>query len=98
VGLHRELRGEHLAAMRFIQVYAVDRVLALVRLDPATTLDHPDHFEATRRIERAGLPVGLPLRRMVAGYDNNLDAAREVLAWLTAHRDADPVIVAAIQE
>ena len=35
VGLHRELRGEHLAAMRFIQVYAVDRVLALVRLDRA---------------------------------------------------------------
>ncbi|MFK5647005.1 hypothetical protein ACI3ET_10810 [Ornithinimicrobium sp. LYQ121] len=98
VGLHRELRGEHLAAMRFIQVYAVDRVLALVRLDPATTLDHPDHFEATRRIERARLPRGLPLHRMVPGYTGNLDAARAVLAWLTAHHDTDPAIVAAIRE
>ena len=36
VGLHRHLRGERLTAMRFIQVYAVDRVLALVRLTSAT--------------------------------------------------------------
>lgn len=97
VGLHRELRGEHLAAMRFIQVYAVDRVLALVRLDPAAALDHPDHFDATRRIERAHLPGGLPLHRMITGYTANLDAARALLAWLTAHHDADPVIVAAIR-
>jgi hypothetical protein len=98
VGLHRELRGEHLTAMRFIQVYAVDRVLALVRLDPATALDHPDHFEATRRIERAWLPGGLPLHRMVPGYISNIGAARAVLAWLTAHHDTDPVIVAAIRQ
>lgn len=98
VGLHRELRGEHLAAMRFIQVYAVDRVLALVRLDPATALDHPDPFEASRRIERASLPEGLPLHQMIPGYTDNLDAARAVLVWLTAHHDTDPVIVAAIRE
>lgn len=98
VGLHRELRGEHLTAMRFIQVYAVDRVLALVRLDPASALDHPDHFEATRRIERAFLPGGLPLHRMVPGYTDNLNAARAVLAWLTAHHQTDPIIVAAIRE
>jgi hypothetical protein len=98
VGLHRELRGEHLAAMRFIQVYAVDRVLALVRLHPAAALDHPDHFEATRRIERAQLPTGLPLHSMVPGYTRNLDAARAVLTWLTAHHQADPVILAAVND
>ena len=98
VGLHRELRGEHLAAMRFIQVYAVDRVLALVRLDPATALDHPDHFEATRRIERAHLRSRLPLHRMVPGYTRNLDAARAVLGWLIAHHHTDPNIVAGIRE
>ncbi|OLT28039.1 hypothetical protein BJF82_16355 [Kytococcus sp. CUA-901] len=56
VGLHRELRGERLTAMRFTQVYAVDRVLALVRLDPAARLEHPDRFESTRRIEQADPP------------------------------------------
>lgn len=30
VGLHRELRGERLNAARFIQSYAVDRVIALL--------------------------------------------------------------------
>lgn len=98
VGLHRELRGERLAAMRFIQVYAVDRVLALVRLHPSAALDHPDPFEASRRIERASVPDGLPLDRMAPGYDKNLEAARAVLAWLTDHHDTDPVIVAAIHE
>ncbi|QDO89443.1 MULTISPECIES: hypothetical protein [Ornithinimicrobium] len=98
VGLHRELRGEHLAATRFIQVYAVDRVLALVRLDPATELDHPDPFEATRRIENASLPGGLPLHQMIRGYTDNLNAARAVLAWLTTHHDTAPAIVAAIRE
>lgn len=98
VGLHRELRGEHLSAMRFIQVFAVDRVLALVRLDPATALAHPDSFDATRRIEGAGLSGDLPLGRMIPGYAHNVEAARAVLGWLTAHHATDPVIVAAIRE
>ncbi|WP_298889656.1 hypothetical protein [uncultured Serinicoccus sp.] len=96
VGLHRELRGERLTAMRFIQVYAVDRVLALVRLDPASRLDHPDHFESTRRIEQADLPTDLPLHRMVPGYEHNVDAARAVLGWLTTHHVTHPVMTRAI--
>lgn len=96
VGLHREMRGERLAAMRFIQVYALDRVLALVRLDPATALDHPDRFEASRRIEQASVPGGLPLHRMAPGYGRNAEAARAVLAWLTTHHDPEPVMVRAV--
>ena len=98
VGLHRELRGERLTAMRFIQVYAVDRVLALVRLDPAARLEHPDRFESTRRIEQADLPTDLPLPRMVPGYERNGDAARAVLGWLTTHHDTDPAITRAIRQ
>ncbi|WP_130011233.1 hypothetical protein [Serinicoccus sediminis] len=98
VGLHRELRGERLTAMRFIQVYAVDRVLALVRLDPASRLDHPDRFESTRRIEQADLPTDLPLPRMVPGYERNADAARAVLGWLTTHHATDPAITRAIRQ
>ena len=98
VGLHRELRGERLTAMRFIQVYAVDRVLALVRLDPAARLEHPDRFESTRRIEQADLPTDLPLHRMVPGYEHNADAARAVLGWLTTYHATDPAITRAIRQ
>ncbi|WP_151525040.1 hypothetical protein [Serinicoccus kebangsaanensis] len=96
VGLHRESRGERLTAMRFIQVYAVDRVLALVRLDPASHLDHPDRFEATRRIEHARLPTDLPLHRMAPGYAHNVAAAGAVLDWLTTHHTTNPSITRAI--
>jgi hypothetical protein len=95
VGLHRELRGERLAAARFIQVYAVDRVLALARLTEPAMAQH-DPFEATRRVETAYPALVGPLRNMVAGYDQNLVSATAVLGWLTDHYDADPVIVSAI--
>jgi len=98
VGLHREQRGEHLTAMRFIQVYAVDRALALVRLDRATSLKHPDPFEASRRIEQATLAEPLPLDQMIPGYTRNRDAARTILNWLTAHYQTDPVITEAVRE
>ena len=73
VGLHRHLRGEDLTAMRFIQVYAVDRILALVRLSPTTVLDQPDPFEATRRIESAEPAAAWPLADMVSGFADNVE-------------------------
>lgn len=97
VGLSRELRGEVLTATRFIQVYAVDRALALVRLHPGTVLSRPDPFEPTRRAEQASTPHPLPLERMVTGYRGNAAAARATLGWLTAHHEADPVIVAEVE-
>ncbi len=96
VGLHRHLRGENLTAMRFIQVYAVDRVLSLVRLSPASVLDQPDPFEATRRIESSQPAAALPLADMVPGYDHNLEAARATLEWLTEYHETHPAIVSAI--
>jgi hypothetical protein len=96
VGLHRELRGERLTAFRFIQVYAVDRVLALLRLDPTRRWRQRDPFEATRRVESSFGDVPLPA--MVPGYDANRAAAHATLGWLAAHYDIDPALVAAIRE
>lgn len=96
VGLHRELRGERLTAFRFIQVYAVDRVLALLRLDAGRQWVQPDPFEATRRVEVSVEDVPLPA--MVAGYDHNRVAARATLDWLTGRYDSDPAIVEAVRD
>lgn len=96
VGLHRELRGETLTAFRFIQVFAVDRVLALVRLTgPADS--RRDRFDATRRVETAHPELVPSLRRMVRGYDDNPGAAQAVLDWLAAGFVADPAITAPIE-
>lgn len=96
VGLHRELRGERLTATRFIQVYAVDRVLALRRLAPGTVQVQPDAFEPTRRVER-GTADGVPLSAMIPGYDRNAEGAAATLAWLRAHHEPAEVMVAAIE-
>lgn len=95
VGLHRELRGERLTAFRFIQVYAVDRVLALLRLDTNRRWVQPDPFEATRRVEASFGDV--PIDALVAGYDHNRAAAQATLGWLTQHYDTDPAIVDAVR-
>ncbi|MBB6626854.1 hypothetical protein H5V45_05925 [Nocardioides sp. KIGAM211] len=97
VGLHRELRGERLTALRFIQMYAVDHVLALVRLTAPERLSQPDVFEGTRRVERARLDEPLPLDRMCPGYGRSTEAAAAVLGWLEAHHDPDPVIAGAVR-
>ena len=95
VGLHRELRGERLTALRFIQVHAVDRLLALLRLDPTRRWTLRDPFEATRRVESSF--GDLPLHRMVPGYDDNKAAAHATLEWLTARYETDPAIVDAVR-
>jgi hypothetical protein len=95
VGLHRELRGERLTAARFIQTYAVDRVIALLNLtSPAG--HRRDPFEASRRVEQAYPPHVLPLASMVTGYEGNWAAARFTFNWLSERFTVDPAIGAAI--
>lgn len=98
VGLHRELRGERLTAMRFIQVFAVDHLLALERLSPATSRVLPDTFEATRRFERGSSATPLRLAEMVQGYAANAGSAAAVLGWLTTHHSCDPAIVGPVRQ
>jgi hypothetical protein len=96
IGLHRELRGERLTAARFIQVYAVDRAIALLNLHTGRSHGR-DPFDNSRRAEQAYAPDVLPLSRLMPGYDHNVAAASAMLDWLLARYEADPVIVTAIQ-
>jgi hypothetical protein len=97
VGLHRELRGERLTATRFIQSFAVDRVIDLLNLTQAGTATQRDVFEPTRRVEQAFAPDTLPLAEMIPGYRSNGAAARATLTWLQARFAVDPVIAEAIE-
>jgi hypothetical protein len=97
VGLHRELRGERLTAARFIQTYAVDRIIALLNLT-APAGHRRDSFEASRRVEQAYPPEVLPLATMVPGYEGNWAAAQFTLDWLSERFPVDLTIAAAIQQ
>lgn len=90
-GLHRELRGEHLAAARLIQQRAVDAVIALVRLSEGEA-PYRDPFDPARRVEWAYPSDVLPLAAMVPGYAANLAAARTTFEWLSRRYRVDPAI------
>jgi hypothetical protein len=95
VGLHRDARGEKLAAARLIQTHAVDRVITLLGLlEPAK---QQDVFAVERGVE-ARFAGALPLGAMVPGYERNREAAAAILGWLEAHADVDPVMADAIRQ
>lgn len=99
VGLHRDLRGEHVPAMRLVQVHAVDRLLAFLDLTGASTGGgRQDPFAVERGAEARFSRELLPLDELVPGYGRNREAALAILEWLEAHADPSPVLAAAIRE
>jgi hypothetical protein len=96
VGLHRDARGERLTATRFIQSYAVERILDFLDLSGAEGV-RQDEFVAERGVERRFPPDALPLARMVPGYDRNRDAALAILEWLEERADVDRTLAAEIR-
>ena len=82
VGMGREKRGEHLSAMRFIQGYAVDRLVEL-----AETIENPktrlgDEFAFERRFEQRFPGVASHAPGWLQGYKRNNESALEILAFL----------------
>lgn len=86
VGLLREQRGEKLSAMRFIQGYAVDRVLALAeRVETAVSTIAIDPFTPERRIEQCYPQLAQQLDNMLQGYHKNRESALVIFAFLDEH-------------
>jgi hypothetical protein len=96
VGLHRDARGERLIATRFIQSYAIERLLDYLELTGAAGA-RQDAFVIERGVERRFPPDVLPLARMVPGYDRNREAALAILEWLEARVDVPPTLAAEIR-
>lgn len=102
VGVMRHARGEKLAAMRLVQVYALDRVLELMELD-AGMADAPsvlprDPFNVDRRVE-ARLPAALPLLpQAAAGWSCTPQAALALLQALQARAEVPAALAQQIQQ
>ena len=98
VGLHRDLRGEHLSAARFIQGYAVDRWLTIAGLLGLGHGPQQDVFAVERSAEQRFDADVLPLRDLVPGSARNPHAARTLLGLLERHVQLDPSMAAAVHE
>jgi hypothetical protein len=89
VGLQRHARGEKLAAMRMIQVHALDRVLEFLEtLRPGShgAFAARDPFNVDRRIEMRSSQDALLLPLWAGGYERTVPAALALLAALEAHK------------
>lgn len=80
VGLQRWQRGEKLSAARFVQGYAIDR---LIELDALRTHPLPgDPFNADRRLESRQPRLAAELPGLVPGYGRTPQAALAMLEAL----------------
>lgn len=96
VGLLRYHRGEKLSAARFVQGYAVDRLLELAPTIASAQPAHADPFQPERRFERRFPDIAARLPEFVPGYAHTPQAARAILAFVEQHFDVDPFIKQAI--
>jgi hypothetical protein len=96
VGLHRELRGERLGAMRFIQVHAIDRLLTFLDLTESTPKQ--DAFVVERGAENRHASAALPLAELAPGYEHNREAALAILAWLEERAELNDELAAVIRQ
>ena len=97
VGLGRYRWGEKLSALRFIQHYAVDHVLALAAEREPPSTAHKDIFVAERRYEQRFPGMAARLPAMMQGYDRSCESAAAILEFLEQHFAPNPAMVRIIR-
>ncbi len=90
IGLCRYQRGEWLSAQRFIQHFAVDRVLELIGTWPQFNLAAGDVFANERRIEQRLPEIKPLLADWVQGYRASPASALAIVGFLAKHTHVDP--------
>jgi lincosamide nucleotidyltransferase len=86
VGLCRYRRGEKLSAMRFIQVYALDRLVNLLDLQlSAKQLARRDSFCIDRRAEQRHPSHAALFEQCLLGSDKLPEVAARLLAFVDQH-------------
>ena len=96
VGLNRYHRGEKLSAVRFIQGYAVDRIVELTALIENEQPAQGDLFAPERRYEQRFPKASQALPQFIQGYDRTIESAQAILAFLDRHFNVNAAIKAQI--
>jgi lincosamide nucleotidyltransferase B/F len=98
VGIGREMRGEKLSAMRFIQCHAVDRLIELAdMIDEAPVPISIDVFSRDRRFEQRHVAIAMLLPYWTQGYQKNRESALAILDFLELHFPVSTTISTAIR-
>ena len=98
VGLGRERRGERLSALRFIQGYAVDRLVELAEMAQTAGRGARDPFAAERRFETRYPEAAKRMAAWCQGYERNVESARAILDYLEAHFELNEAMVRATRD
>jgi lincosamide nucleotidyltransferase B/F len=98
VGLNRDQRGEKLSATRFIQGYAVDRLLDLVEYVESAKEVHRDPFVNERRFEGRFPDLAPQVSLWMQGYEKNRESALAILTFLEKNFEINQPIANAIRE
>ncbi|RPI86362.1 MAG: hypothetical protein EHM41_08710 [Chloroflexi bacterium] len=98
VGLARYQRGEKLSAQRFIQGYAVDRLLELWPYIEAENKAARDPFSPERRFEERFPEAAEQLPLFIQGYERSPESAKAILDFLERHFQVNSSIKSRILE
>jgi hypothetical protein len=98
VGLGRFYRGEKLSAMRFIQQYAVDRLLVLASLQETPAAATADPYAPERRSEKRFPWLAAHLPDFMQGYERSPQSAAAILAYLDQQYERDQAMKQAVIE
>lgn len=98
VGLCRYRRGEKCSAMRFVQVYAIDRLIALLpRLyEPASSAI--DWYSPDRRLEQRHGSQQVDLSQFMQGYERTGESAEALLDFVKVHFQLNVALEAEIRK
>lgn len=96
VGLGRYHRGEKLTAARFVQVYALDRLLELSALVERESPAFRDPFMMERRYEKRFPVTARELGRFMQGYERTRESAKAIVEFLAQHFPVNPHMSRAI--
>lgn len=98
VGLCRFRRGEKLSAYKFVQNYAVDQLLQLLRMQNPESSVKADRFDPARRIEAANIISTNLLAEFIQGYNKTPQSALSILRFVDEHYTINEFIKLQIEE
>ena len=98
VGMGRDKRGEKLSAMRFVQGYAVDRLLELAdHIEPGQEVTR-DIFANERRFEAGHPVIAGEISSWLQGYERNRESTLAILSFLERHFEVNEAMAKAVRQ